>query len=68
MNGIARKRQVILFDNRGVGKTSGEVPDTFEAWADDMAAFVQALGFEKVDVFGYSMGGRAGMGNVRLRS
>ena len=26
-----------------------------------MIAFIQALGFDKVDLFGYSMGGRAGM-------
>jgi pimeloyl-ACP methyl ester carboxylesterase len=61
VNGIANKRKVILFDNRGVGRTDGEVPDNFQAWADDMVSFIQALGYKKVDLFGYSMGGRAGM-------
>lgn len=51
---------MVLFDNRGVGRTAGEVPDTFDAWAEDMASFIEALGVNKVDLFGYSMGGRVG--------
>ena len=60
VNRIAAKRTVILFDASGIGKTSGQVPDTFEGWADDIGAFVKALGFEQVDLLGFSLGGRAG--------
>ena len=64
INTIASKREVILFDGSGVGKTAGKVPDNFQGWADDLIAFVEALGFAKVDLLGYSMGSRAGESRV----
>lgn len=54
---IAREHHVIAFDNRGVGGSSGQVPDTIEAMAEDAATFIRALGFEKVDIFSFSLGG-----------
>ncbi|MEU1545851.1 alpha/beta hydrolase [Nocardia sp. NPDC005745] len=54
---IAAGRHVIAFDNRGVGASTGSVPDTVEAMADDAATFIQALGFEQVDIFSFSLGG-----------
>lgn len=54
---IAAHRHVIAFDNRGVGGSSGSVPGTIEAMADDALAFVAALGHETIDVFSFSMGG-----------
>jgi pimeloyl-ACP methyl ester carboxylesterase len=54
---IAKGHHVIAFDNRGVGASSGRVPDTVEAMADDAYTFVRALGFDKIDVFGFSLGG-----------
>jgi pimeloyl-ACP methyl ester carboxylesterase len=57
IDGIAAKHRVITFDNRGVGASSGRVPHTVEEMARDAAAFIRALGFEKVDVLGFSMGG-----------
>lgn len=54
---IAKTRHVITFDNRGVGASTGEVPDTIEAMADDAAAFVDALGFDTIDIFSFSLGG-----------
>lgn len=54
---IAKERHVITFDNRGVGASTGKVPDTIEAMADDAVTFIKALGFEKVDVFSFSLGG-----------
>ena len=59
VNTIAEKRPVILFDNHGVGKSSGEIPTTFAGWADVAIALVKALGIKQVDVFGFSMGGMA---------
>src|SRR5207247_1507446 len=47
----------IAFDNRGVGASTGEVPDSVEAMADDAHTFIRALGFDTVDVFGFSLGG-----------
>ena len=54
---IAKANHVIAFDNRGVGASTGEVPDTIEAMADDAYAFIKALGFDQIDVFSFSLGG-----------
>ena len=54
---IARDHHVITFDNRGVGASSGNVPDTVEAMADDAYTFIRALGFDNIDVFSFSLGG-----------
>jgi pimeloyl-ACP methyl ester carboxylesterase len=54
---IAKSHHVIAFDNRGVGASTGQVPDTVEAMADDAYTFVKALGFSKIDIFSFSLGG-----------
>jgi pimeloyl-ACP methyl ester carboxylesterase len=48
---IAKGRHVVTFDNRGVGASTGRVPDSIEAMADDAYAFITALGFNKIDIF-----------------
>jgi pimeloyl-ACP methyl ester carboxylesterase len=57
VDGIAAKRRVITFDNRGVGASSGVTPTTIEEMATDAVTFIRALGFDQVDLFGFSMGG-----------
>ena len=57
VDGIAAKRRVITFDNRGVGASSGSTPRTIEEMASDAVTFIRALGLEQVDLFGFSMGG-----------
>jgi pimeloyl-ACP methyl ester carboxylesterase len=54
---IAKNRHVITFDNLGVGASTGKVPDSIEAMTDDAYTFIEALGFDKIDVFSFSMGG-----------
>src|SRR5213596_1969553 len=54
---IAKNHHVIAFDNRGVGASTGQVPDTVEAMADDAYTFIKALGFSKIDIFSFSLGG-----------
>ena len=54
---FAAQHRVITFDNRGVGASSGSTPNTIEAMATDAVAFIRALGLEKVDLLGFSMGG-----------
>ena len=54
---IAEHRHVITFDQRGVGASTGTVPDTIESAADDAYAFITALGHTAIDVFSFSMGG-----------
>jgi len=57
VDGIAAKHRVITFDNRGVGASTGKTPDTIEAMAKNAVAFIRALGFDQVDLHGFSMGG-----------
>src|SRR5437763_2696939 len=57
IDGIAAKRHVIAFDNRGVGGTGGSVPHTIDEMAADAVAFIRALGYEQVDLLGFSLDG-----------
>jgi pimeloyl-ACP methyl ester carboxylesterase len=57
VDGIAAKHRVVTFDNRGVGASTGKTPDSIAAMARDAVAFIRALGFDQVDLLGFSMGG-----------
>ncbi len=57
IDGIATQRHVITFDNRGVGGTGGSVPHTIDEMAEDAVAFIHALGYDHVDLLGFSLGG-----------
>ena len=59
LDGFGQDRPVIIFDNTGVASSSGETPNTVEAMADHVAAFVGALELSQVDVLGFSIGGYA---------
>ena len=54
---VASGREVILFDNAGIGRSTGKVPETVEGMAADALAFMDALGVERVDLLGFSLGG-----------
>src|ERR1700684_1012745 len=56
-DGLARNREVILFNNAGVSSSSGEVPTTFEQMGANAIAFIKALSLKQVDLFGFSIGG-----------
>jgi pimeloyl-ACP methyl ester carboxylesterase len=56
-DGLARDRDVILFNNAGISSTPGEVPASVEEMAVNAAAFIKALGLVEVDVLGFSLGG-----------
>jgi len=57
IDGIAAHHRVIAFDNRGVGASGGSVPHTVEEMGRDAIAFIRSLGLDKVDLFGFSLGG-----------
>jgi pimeloyl-ACP methyl ester carboxylesterase len=57
VEGLAAKHHVVVFDNRGVGASSGSPASSMEQMAKDAIAFIKAMGFEQVDLFGFSMGG-----------
>jgi hypothetical protein len=56
VDGFATSRRVIAFDNRGVGASSGAPATSIEQMATDAITFIKAMGFEQVDLFGFSMG------------
>src|SRR5216117_923037 len=56
-DGLARDREVILFNNAGVSSSSREAPATFEEMGANAIAFIRALGLKRVDVLGFSIGG-----------
>jgi pimeloyl-ACP methyl ester carboxylesterase len=57
VDGLAARHHLIAFDNRGVGGSGGSTPKTVEEMAHDAAAFIGALGFGRVDLMGFSLGG-----------
>lgn len=54
---LAEGREVILFESAGLGRSTGQVPETIPAMAQHALAFADALGLEKIDLLGYSLGG-----------
>jgi pimeloyl-ACP methyl ester carboxylesterase len=56
VDALAAGRQVVAFDNAGVGASSGATPHTVAEMARDAVAFLDALGLARVDVLGFSLG------------
>jgi pimeloyl-ACP methyl ester carboxylesterase len=54
---LARGREVILFESAGLGRSTGEVPDTIRGMAEHFLAFAAAMGLTEVDLLGFSLGG-----------
>jgi pimeloyl-ACP methyl ester carboxylesterase len=55
---LAARCRVIIFDNRGVGRTvPQDAPISIKAMTDDCVALVRHLGLNSLNVLGYSMGG-----------
>ena len=59
---LAETHEVYALEFQGHGHTADiDRPITYQNLADDVAAFMDAVGLEKADVFGYSMGGEVGL-------
>src|SRR6202023_1167852 len=56
-DGLARDREVILFNNAGISSSGGETPNTIAEMARDAALFIDALGLEQIDLLGFALGG-----------
>jgi pimeloyl-ACP methyl ester carboxylesterase len=54
---LASGRDVILFENAGVGRSLGKVPESLPEMAMHAVAFLDALGLRSCDVLGFSLGG-----------
>lgn len=57
IDALAQERRVIVLGYRGVGRSTGRVRDSFDDMARDTVAAVHALGLDRIDLFGLSMGG-----------
>lgn len=57
IDGLAKTRRVVATDYRGIGGSSGSAPLTVGEMADDAINLIRTLGFEKVDLLGFSLGG-----------
>lgn len=59
---LAETHEVYALEFQGHGRTTDiERPITYPNLAGDVAAFMDAMGIEKADIFGYSMGAAAGL-------
>lgn len=57
VDGLASRHRIIALDYRGIGGSGGSAPVTVQAMADDAIAVIRALGFDSVDLLGFSLGG-----------
>jgi len=64
---LAEDREVILVNNRGVGGSTGAVPENVTAMARDALAFIDAVGLKEIDLLGFSLGGFVAQELVLLR-
>jgi pimeloyl-ACP methyl ester carboxylesterase len=54
---LASGREVILFDNAGIGRSTGDVPTTMAEMTKHVMAFLDGLRLTTCDVLGFSLGG-----------
>jgi pimeloyl-ACP methyl ester carboxylesterase len=55
---FSRDYQLVIFDNRGAGRSDApDIPYTVEMMADDLASLLDAIGIKKAHIRGASMGG-----------
>ena len=64
---LAAGREIILFDNAGVGRSTGDVPPTIAGMTAHAMAFSDELGIKTCDVIGYSLGGMVALQMVQDR-
>src|SRR4051794_9833044 len=64
---LAQDREVILVNNRGVGGSTGVVPENVTSMARDALTFIDALGLKQIDLLGFSLGGHVAQELVLLR-
>src|SRR6476659_1183719 len=59
---LAKTHRVYAVELQGHGRTTDiDRPITYQNLADDVAAFMDAVGLPKADIFGYSMGSITGL-------
>ena len=56
IDALSSSRDVVVFDNTGVGATTGSTPTTIAQMADDAIVFAEALSLDTIDLLGFSIG------------
>ncbi len=56
VDALAANHRVVAFDNVGVGGSSGVTPSTVAEMGRDAISFLEAMGFDYVDLLGFSLG------------
>ena len=64
---LAMGREVVLFDNAGVGRSTGSVPNTVAEMSAHALDFLDAVEIDRCDVIGFSLGGMVAQEMVRDR-
>lgn len=59
VNPLAAARPIFIMDNSGIGRSGGEVVNSYPDWAQNTINVLSALGIQKIDLLGFSMGGAA---------
>ena len=57
VDALAKSHRVIAVDYRGIGSSRGSAPLSISEMSDDTIALIRTLGFKKIDLFGFSLGG-----------
>ncbi|MDM0015927.1 alpha/beta hydrolase [Variovorax sp. J22P168] len=57
IDALAAQRPVLMFDQPGFGRSSGQPSDSLGAFAATATRVASRLGYRQVDVLGFSMGG-----------
>ncbi len=57
IEGLAKSRTVVVFENAGIGASERYTPDSVAAMAHYAEGFLDALHLKNVDVLGFSLGG-----------
>jgi len=56
-NALASDRELVLFDNAGIGRSTGSVPESVAGMAKHALDFLDSLRITGCDVLGFSLGG-----------
>ncbi|WP_298329051.1 alpha/beta hydrolase [Asticcacaulis sp.] len=57
VDGLASNHTIIAINYRGIGASGGKAPLTIDEMARDAIALIRAMGFDQVDLLGFSLGG-----------
>ena len=56
IDAFATQHRIVTFDNVGVGGTTGKTPSSVEQMGRDAIEIMTAMGFDQVDLLGFSIG------------